>query len=251
MVLFEKHGMEGEEFFHFFPLKNYSFPLHFHRAYEMIYVNDGQLYVSIDQKEYLLKENDLVFIFTNQMHEFKTIDYSDITIILFSPELIGDFFMNLKGLIPNDSALHLERAIDFSKLNSIYSQKSFLYAVCADLINQKSFTLVKQSPQTKVLYKMLLYVEENYSTDCTLKDIAKYLQYDYPYLSKLFAQQMNMTFTDYLNHYRISQACYLLKNSQQAIGEVAIKCGYNNLRTFHRNFKEITRRAPREYRAMD
>lgn len=250
MVLFEKHGVEGKEFFRFFPLKNYSFPLHFHRAYEIIYVNDGQLYVSVDQKEYLLRENDLVFIFTNQMHEFRTVDDSDITIILFSPELIGDFFMNYKGLIPNDGSLHL-KTVDLSKLHSVYGQKSFLYAVCAELISQKSFIPVRQSPKTKVLYKMLLYVEGNYSTGCTLKEAAKHLQYDYPYLSKLFVQQMSMTFTDYLNRYRISQACYLLKNSQQAVGEVAIKCGYNNLRTFHRNFREITGKAPREYRATD
>ncbi len=251
MAFFEKHGVVGKEFFRFFSLKNYHFPLHFHLAFEMIYINSGQLYVSVDQKEYLLEKNDLVFIFTNQMHEFKTMDYSEITIILFSPELIGDFFMNFKGLILNDNVLHLEREPDLNKLNSIYSQKSFLYAVCADLVNKKSFVPVKQSPQTKALYKMLLYVEQNYSAHCTLKDVAKHLQYDYPYISKLFVQQMNITFTDYLNHYRISQACYLLKNSQQSISEVAINCGYNNLRTFHRNFREITSHAPKEYRTLD
>lgn len=251
MVFFEKHGVDGKELFHFFPLKNYNFPLHFHRAYEIIYVNSGQLYVSVDQKEYLLKKNDLVFIFTNQMHEFKTIDYSDITILLFSPELIGDFLMNFKGLVPDDNALHLEKEPDFSRMKSIYSQKSFLYSVCADLTDQKSFVPVKQSPQAKVLYKILLYVEQNYSADCTLKNVAKYLQYDYPYMSKLFVKQMNMTFTDYLNHYRISQACYLLKNSQQTISEVSARCGYINLRTFHRNFRKINGHAPREYLMLD
>lgn len=248
MIFFEKHGMEEKEFFRFFPLENYHFPLHFHRAYELIYVRDGQLSVSIDQKEYLLKKNDLAFIFNNQMHEFKTVDYSEITIILFSPELIGDFYMNYKGFIPNDNVLHLDRELDLKKMNSIYSQKSFLYAVCADLINQTSFVQVKQSTQTKVLYKILLFVEENYSADCTLKDVAKHLQYDYPYISKLFARMMNMTFTDYLNHYRISQACYLLKNENQSIGEVASKCGYTSLRTFHRNFRKITSQSPKEYR---
>ncbi|MDP4088694.1 MAG: AraC family transcriptional regulator [Bacillota bacterium] len=251
MVLFEKHGMDEEEFFRFFPLKNYNFPLHFHRAYELIYVSDGQIFVSIDQKEYVLTKNDLVFIFNNQMHEFKTLGYSDITVILFSPELIGDFFINYKGFIPEDNVLHVDREIDFKKLNSIYSQKSFLYAVCADLVNQTSLTPIGQSPQTKVLYKILFYVEKNYSADCTLKDVAKHLQYDYPYLSKLFVQVMNMTFTDYLNHYRISQACYLLKNIHQSIGEVAVNCGYNNLRTFHRNFRKITGQSPKEYRIIN
>ncbi len=249
MVFFEKHGVEGKEVFRFFPLRNHHFPIHFHRAYELIYINDGQLSVTIDQKEYLLQKNDLAFVFTNQMHEFKTIAYSKITIFLFSPELIGDFYMNYKGFIPVDNVLHPDREPDFKKLDTIYSQKSFLYAVCDHLVNQTSFVPVRQSPQTRVLYKILLYVEQNYSDDCTLKAVAKHLQYDYPYLSKLFVRLMNMTFTDYLNHYRISQACYLLKNSSQTVGEVAVICGYNNLRTFHRNFREITGRSPKQYQA--
>lgn len=251
MFFFQGHGMEGRELFKFFSLKNYQFPLHFHRAYELIYINHGQLYVVIDQREYLLKKDDLAFIFTNQMHEFKTVDFSEIIIILFSPDLIGDFYINYKGMIPNDNILHIEDELELAKLNSIYSQKSFLYAICADLVNQKSFISVKQSSQTRVLYQILLYVEKNYSFDCTLKTIARHIGYDYAYISKLFAQQMNITFTEYLNNYRISQACYLLKNSNQSIGEIAINCGYNSLRTFHRNFRKITEMTPNEYRKLE
>ncbi|OPJ65259.1 helix-turn-helix transcriptional regulator [Clostridium oryzae] len=251
MVFFEKHGVDEKEFFRFFPLKNYHFPLHFHRAYELIFVNDGQISVSIDQKEYLMQKNEFAFIFNNQLHEFRTIDYSEITIILFSPELIGDFFMKFKGFIPSDNVLHFEEKLDLKKLKSIYSQKSFIYGICDNLINHTSFAPIKQSSQTKALYKILLYVEKHYSVDCTLKTVAKHLQYDYPYLSRLFVQLMNMSFTDYLNNYRISQACYLLKNTNQSIDEIADNCGYNNLRTFHRNFRKITGHSPKEYRILD
>lgn len=249
-MFFEKHGME-ENLFKFFTLKNYHFPLHFHRAYELIFVDNGRLWVSIDQKEYLLKKNDFVFIFNNQMHEFKTDNYSEITVIIFSPELIGDFFMKFKGLIPNDNVLHFDGKLELEKLNLIYSQKSFLYSICAELVNKTFFVPIKQSSQTKVFYKILLYVEKNYSTNCTLKTAAKYLKYDYYYLSKLFTNFINMSFTDYLNHYRISQACYLLKNTNEPIGEIAANCGYDNLRTFHRNFKKIIGHSPKEYRKLD
>lgn len=251
MVFFEKHGVEEKENFLYFPLKNYHFPLHFHRSYEIIYINDGQLSVTIDQKEYLLQKNDLVFIFTNQIHEFKTIDSSEITIILFSPELVGHFFIDHKGFIPDNNVLHHETEFDLNKLSTIYGQKSFLYGLCDELTKQTTFIPVRESAQTKVIYKILLYVEKNYSTDCTLKDIAKYLQYDYPYISKLFVKLMNMTFTDYLNHYRISQACYLLNNYHHSISEIAFNCGYNNLRTFHRNFRKITGKPPKEYQFLE
>lgn len=72
MIFFEKHGVENKEFFRMTRLKNYSFPLHFHLAFEMIYVKDGHLRVSIGQKEYKLNKNELAFVFPNQIHGFKT-----------------------------------------------------------------------------------------------------------------------------------------------------------------------------------
>lgn len=248
MIFFEKHGVEGKEFFRLVPLKNFSFPLHFHMAFEIIYVNCGHLIISIDQKEYRLQKDDLAFVFPNQIHEFVTEDYSEITVILFSTELIGDFFMNYKGRVPNNSILHLENGLNDDKLGTTYSQKSFLYYICDQFVQKKVFIPVKQSIQTKLLHKIILYVEQNYSHDFNLKDVAKKLQYDYPYISKLFTRQMDITFTQYLNNYRISQACYLLKNSEKSIGDIALNCGYNNLKTFHRNFRKTTNQSPREYR---
>lgn len=251
MIFFETHGVKDKEFFRMTSIKNYSFPLHFHLTFEIIYINEGHLSVSIDQKEYLLQKNDLAFIFPNQIHGFKTTDHSEITIILFSAELIGDFFINYKGMVPEDNILYLKNGFNGEKLRTIYSKKSFLYYICDKLIRHKRFNKVMQTPQTKLLHKMIHFVEENYSADCTLKDVAQKLRYDYQYLSKLFVKQMGMTFTSYLNNYRISQACYLLKNSNQSIKDIATNCGYNNLKTFHRNFRKITGTTPKEYKNME
>ncbi|WP_078549723.1 helix-turn-helix transcriptional regulator [Litchfieldia alkalitelluris] len=250
MVFFEDHGVEEKESFQYFTLHNDSFPLHFHRAYELIIVNEGELFVKVDQKEYTLHKNDLAFIFNNQMHEFKTINHSNITIVIFSPELIGHFFMNYKGYIPENNVIHLTDVPEFHKLDSIYRQKSFLYDLCGILVDHSSLTPVIYSTKTKVFHKILLYVDKHYSDVCTLKAVAKHLQYDYAYLSKLFVQMTNMTFTEYLTQYRISQACYQLKNSQQSISEIAMNCGFNNLRSFNRNFKKFTGHSPTMYRKL-
>jgi len=250
LVFFEHHGVEEEESFHSLTLVNANFPLHFHRAYELIIVNEGELFVTIDQKEYMLKKKDVAFIFNNQMHEFKTNKSSKITVVIFSPELIGHFFMNYKGSIPKNNVFHLTQIPDMKSLHSIYRQKSFLYEFCSRLVEHTEFMPVEHSTKTKVLHKILLFVDKHYRKDCTLKEVAKHLQYDYAYLSKLFVQMTSMTFTEYLTHYRISEACYQLKNSQQSIGEIAINCGYDNLRSFNRNFKKITNHSPRKYREL-
>lgn len=250
-MFFEKHGMNEKDFFIYFSLKNYSFPLHFHRAYEIIYVHKGTLTVNIERREYHLKEKDLVFVFNNQIHEFKSVNDSEISIIIFSPELLSDFYGEYKNLIPNSNLMHWQTPLCIKDLDTRYRKKSFLYAVCDELVRTKIFKPINRTVQAKVVYKMLIYVEENYAGLCTLKKLALDLRYDYPYLSKLFVKQMNMNFSDYVNQYRISQACYQLKNSDYPIGEIAFTCGYQNLRTFHRNFHKILHMTPKEYRTKE
>lgn len=250
MAFFEHHGIDENEIFHVSHLQNFDFPLHFHHAYELIIVNEGQLSVTIDQKEYMMNKNDVAFVFNNQMHGFQSIKQSDISIVIFSPEIIGHFFLNYKGVVPENNVLHCENLPDLTKLDTIYRQKGFLYQLCGQLVEETEFLPVEYSSKTKVLHKILFYVDNNYSKECTLKKIAKELQYDYAYISKLFVQMMQMTFTEYLNHYRVSQACYLLRNSPQSITEIAFNCGYDNLRTFNRNFKKVTKQSPSAYRDL-
>ncbi|MDG5473677.1 AraC family transcriptional regulator [Jeotgalibacillus sp. ET6] len=248
MAFFERHGIEEKEAFFFFTRDNPSFPLHFHRAYEVIIVNEGELCLTIDHKEYRLHPADTALIFPNQMHEFTTIQESNITIVIFSPELIGDFWAEYKEFVPENNVFSLHTKPDWQKLSSIYNQKSFLYSLCGSLIEETAFITADHSSKTKVLYRILLFIDKNFMNDCSLKTVSTELNYDYAYLSKLFLHMTKMTFSQYLSHYRISHACYLLKNSQQSINEIAENCGYTNLKTFHRNFYNINRNSPTAYR---
>lgn len=251
MAFFEHHGMDEKEFFRQLTLLNFNFPLHFHRAYELIIVNEGELLLTIDQKKYRLQKSNLAFIFSHQIHEFHTPHHSDLTIILFSPELIGHFFMKYKEYLPENNVIAYDQLPNLQSLDTIYSQKSFLYGVCDALLKQTNFVPIQYSTKTKILNKILLFVDQHFHQDCTLKTVAKHIGYDYAYLSKLFVQLTQMSYTEYLNRYRIFHACYLLKSSQQSVSEIAFNCGYNNLRSFNRNFKKIIGQSPQEYRKAD
>lgn len=250
MYFFEQYGMEEKEFFQYSSLNNISFPLHFHRAYELIIVEKGEMVITIEDKEYRLKENDAVFVFPNQLHQLDTSSEASCKVIIFSPELIGHFYSNYKGYMPLNNHMTFPVIPFVEELESIYAQKSFLYSMCDRFIKTTEFTPIKVSPKRKIIQNMLLFIDEHYHTECSLKDVSKAIQYDYAYLSKLFYHYTNLTFTDYVNRYRITQAVYLLESTDDTISEIAMKCGYNTLRTFNRNFKEYKDMSPSVYREM-
>ncbi|WP_309300115.1 helix-turn-helix domain-containing protein [Lentilactobacillus buchneri] len=91
-------------------------------------------------------------------------------------------------------------------------------------------------------------INDHYTESCTLKQIADSIGYDYVYLSKLFQKTINLSYTKYLNSFRISKARELLKNTSLPVTDIAFNVGYENLRTFNRNFKDVTGNTPAQYR---
>ena len=57
-----------------------------------------------------------------------------------------------------------------------------------------------------------------------------------------------ISFNSYKNRYRINNACYLLSNSNYSILQCALESGYQSVRSFNRNFKNILGITPAEYR---
>jgi len=253
LFFFEHYGTAGENLYKLFRNRNEDWPAHFHRAYEFIAVNEGKLFLQIDQKKYLLNAGDLAFIFSNQIHAFMHYHEgsqqspSDITIALFSPETIDDFHLAHKNFVPVNNIITTPPWLDFYALDSIYKRKSVLYTLCDALLSSTKMENVDSMLHTTALQQIFAYIDINYKKNCSLKTAAKALQYDYTYLSKLFSKYTGISFTSFLNNYRISQACNLLPDERLTVSEIADRCGYANLRTFHRNFRKAMQCTPQEY----
>ncbi|SDC22918.1 AraC-like ligand binding domain-containing protein [Pelagirhabdus alkalitolerans] len=248
MAFFEHYGTESDHMFHHFNLTRTEFPLHFHKAFELIIVRQGKLHLAIDDHAYTLLPNECAFIFSHQLHGFHAEQHTEMSILIFSPELIGDFAMDYQHLIPDQPIFTWSESWPLEEITTHYQQKSLLYAICDRLISQSTFSNVHSSTKKQVLLQLFSYIDQHYTTTCTLKGASQSLQYDYAYLSKLFSQFTQMPFTHYVNYYRIAHARYLLKNTSLSVGQIADQCGYQTLRSFHRNFKKITQQSPKAYR---
>ncbi|WP_316931223.1 helix-turn-helix transcriptional regulator [Chryseobacterium sp. P1-3] len=61
-----------------------------------------------------------------------------------------------------------------------------------------------------------------------------------------FKKATQITFTEFVNRYRINKAC-LLMAQDKTISECSYSCGFNNVTYFNRMFKKYTGKTPSEF----
>lgn len=91
-------------------------------------------------------------------------------------------------------------------------------------------------------------IKQNYDLDITLESIADELHYNPNYLSNIFKKEVGISFTDYLNNYRLKMSKKLLVETNLSIKEIAEKLRYTNSQNFIRFFKKIEGTTPGNYR---
>ena len=126
------------------------------------------------------------------------------------------------------------------------SVKGTLYSVCACFDDDREYR-ERNMGDDDLISRIFRFVENNFSADCSLEALSKHTSYHYVYLSKYFKRYTGISYTDYVNRFRISEACYILQNSSQTILQTAYDCGFDSLRSFNRNFKNIMGMSPSAY----
>ena len=91
-------------------------------------------------------------------------------------------------------------------------------------------------------------ITENVAQPITAADVAAELGMSESRFSRFFRRATGNTFTDFVNHVRINQACQLLMNSDQYITNICYAVGFNNVANFNRRFLEIKGTTPSEFR---
>ena len=135
-----------------------------------------------------------------------------------------------------------EKAIIFSEMLKLYSLLSKFFPG-----NTHSQSLHSSSSTYK---KLSEFINNNYMKDITLDDLSEYLSYSKTYTSKIFRELMGMTFKKSVTVARMNKASDYLLNTNMPISEIAYKCGYNNIRSFYKQFTLINRTNPSTYRSQ-
>jgi two-component system response regulator YesN len=102
----------------------------------------------------------------------------------------------------------------------------------------------------KPITMALRYMKENYGKQISLEEVAAAGNVSGNYLSRLFRDEMDIGFNDYLTQLRIEESQKLLAETNLPVKEIAIRVGYLDEKYYSRLFKKTTGIKPTEYRRI-
>jgi YesN/AraC family two-component response regulator len=95
------------------------------------------------------------------------------------------------------------------------------------------------------------YLADHYMEKITLRELSATLFVSDSYLSKLFRQELGISFTEYLNKVRVDRSIDLIKEGKYSLLEIAGMVGFDDQSYFTKVFKKYAGVTPRRYKEGD
>lgn len=195
------------------------------------------------------KALELVDLFFSRLKEYAT---SSVSVEIASIRLINTLLMlneqlglqKIKNIQARQSSSIYQRVTEFQNIHHI--KRIIIEEIIVPMIDENQ-------EHTDNIFKTLSneiknIIKQNYDLDITLESIADELHYNPNYLSNIFKKEVGISFTDYLNNYRLKMAKQLLIETDLSIKDIAEKLRYTNSQNFIRFFKKIEGTTPGQYR---
>ncbi len=232
-----------------------EFKPHFHRHIELAYLKSGHSNVTVDGETYLLSSGEFFLSFPNQIHSYSGRAEQEKIMMLISPDIVRNYRHTFYNFLPENNICKIDKNLEMLlemfleefKTASDEVRAGYTQAIIAKALAKLTLVPVKDD-RSNVLKSVIRYCRDNFKEKITLEQVANELNISKFYLSHIFADKINISFTDYINSLRVEEAIELLEDSSLSSSEIADKCGFNTVRTFNRAFKKCNNMTPREYR---
>lgn len=255
MFFHQAHNSLSNYNFNSFVYTAEKWDYHFHRNLELIYVINGAVNCTINNEPYRLTTGDFGLCLPYDIHSYTPESNTSYWVLVFSEDYIRFLSKQISGKKGEGFKFQCDSSIeDFLKAKLIgcsfpttLTLKACLYAVLEEYLNSVKL-IEKSTKEARIVSVISDYVTKYHTQKLTLSDLAKELGYDYNYMSRYFHNTFNMTFSDFVNIYRLETATKLLEETDESITSIAFKSGFQSVRTFNSFFAKNTNTTPSEYR---
>ena len=240
------------------PFKPYEFiPIDY---WVIHYCISGEGYFQILDKQNHIKSGDIFMIPPNTRNKYYP-DFEN----PWSYRWIGIRGSNAKkilaqcGLSPENYIIHhsydstldhlFEKVyLDFKKEQYLMALGNVLYLLSYIQNNVYNAKLDHLTPGELYFNQIISYIHKNYFNNISVSDIADNNNIDRTYVFKLFQKYMDISPSQYLQHYRLDKACVLLRKSSLSVTDIGYAVGFQHSPYFTKVFKNYIGVSPSEYR---
>lgn len=238
-VLFEDNWIHDDE-------------LHYHKKAQIVYVESGFQYLTVNEKIYLLPQNHAAWIPPNAIHKTNTHSEKIKLMILFfdAPET-NDFYQQVHIFsVPPLLKEMIKYAEKWSKKKEDDpNERVFLFALLNELpqLVAESLQLYMSLPEDFRLKKAVNYLHLHYTEDVKMEEISSLTSLSLRSLERIFKKETGLTLSKYQQMLRIIKSLELLSSKEWTISEIAFKVGYKSVQAFTNSFMNVMQYRPSEF----
>ena len=254
--LFVPKRRKGEKSFKSRRHINVEAPWHGNFEMEFVIVTKGTVIMQIQEEIYKLREGEGCYVMPFEPHSFATEKYSECHVLMFASDVIRHFFDFLASHTPDTKVFSVPSYLvslidrflpdDFNEVE-ITEAMACLSPICAEIKRQIGFNENKNK-YDDIFIEALSIINECYTSQITLDDIAKRIAIDPATLSRKFSQNAKIPLVNYINILRCDFAATQIRETDKTFTEIAYLSGFGSIRSFNRVFQKHMNCTPSEFR---
>ena len=252
--------------------------LHYHNYLEIGYCYEGEGEIVLLDKTYQYHDNTLTILPKNCPHTTNSTPHTMSRweyLYIDEENFVKDIMVNANSSkaedilnLINDDALVLD-AKDYplicDYLKKLFDEmryqhnffleishglaSCFLFEVARIRSDMNKVNKQEENKYSEYVLDTIIYIENNYDKhDLDVEMLAQEKSISASHLRRIFKKETGKHLVEYINEVRVGEACRLLRQSNLSIGDIAYRIGYSSISTFNRNFKELKKVSPKEWR---
>ncbi len=244
---------------------------HFHNDLELLYVLDGTVCVECKGKTYTLHTQDILILDRNEVHCLHRTNEDNLLLALqfdpsdmmeLSPKFMGIRLIKHLYSVSDGEQYTALKQLFITILNhytvqdpSLPLKKMQLICDICILLSEKLDSIVlsdqrlaRETQNNHRLIEIMDYINQNYTNHLSLNQTANQFGLSAPYLSRLFKENIGVTFSQYLARTRVHRAAQMIAGSPQNLLDICMACGFSTLHYFNKAFYAEFSCKPSEYR---
>ncbi|MFP3831402.1 helix-turn-helix domain-containing protein [Chryseobacterium sp. SIMBA_028] len=226
--------------------------LHQHKKGQLVYVESGFQYITIEEKIYLLPQNHAVWIPSNVIH--KTNSHSEkikLMIMFADTDTKNPFYdeVNVFSVPPvlREMIKYAERWSQLLKKDQ--DETIFLKALFNELPHfvEHSLKLHICLPKDKRLTKIIEHLHNHYNREVAIENLGEMALLSSRTLERIFKKETGLTLSKYQQMLRIIKSLELLSSGTLTISEIAYEVGYKSIQSYTRSFLSVMQFRPTDF----